>query len=60
MRFGNVAEWDALITDASADPDVLKSLKSKGVRILHALERKHHDDRNSGQRDEAHEELGAR
>jgi len=36
MRFGNVSKWDALITDTSADPKVLKSLESQGTRVLRA------------------------
>ena len=35
-RFGRLADWAALITDASADRSLLASLKKAGVRIIRA------------------------
>ena len=35
-RFGRLADWAALITDASADRSVLAALKKAGVRVIRA------------------------
>jgi DeoR/GlpR family transcriptional regulator of sugar metabolism len=35
-RFGRLADWSALITDASADRSALASLKKAGVRVIKA------------------------
>lgn len=35
-RFGRLADWTALVTDASADRSLLASLKKAGVRVLKA------------------------
>jgi DeoR family transcriptional regulator, fructose operon transcriptional repressor len=35
-RFGRLADWAALITDASADRSILASLKKAGVRVIKA------------------------
>ena len=34
MRFGTLSEWTGLITDASADPGVLRSLRRSGVKVI--------------------------
>lgn len=36
MRFGNIAQFEALITDGAADEQVIETLQSQGVRVLRA------------------------
>lgn len=36
MRFGVLTEWQGLITDRSADPGVLRSLRRNGVNVIQA------------------------